>query len=144
MSFAKLDAHLKKLEALSHAQSMLGVDEAVMMPDGGGEKRAEAMGSLAGLYHELASAPQVGEWLAAAEAEDLSPEQRTAIREQKRSYLNLTCLSSSFVEKQTQARIRSEQLWRQLRQKVIGPPSCPHLKTSSHWPAKKRPCAPMS
>ncbi len=115
MSFAKLDAHLKKLEALSHAQSMLGVDEAVMMPDGGGEKRAEAMGSLAGLYHELASAPQVGEWLAAAEAEDLSSEQRTAIREQKRSYLNLTCLSSAFVEKQTQARIRSEQLWRQLR-----------------------------
>ncbi|MBK8769059.1 MAG: carboxypeptidase M32 [Rhizobiales bacterium] len=115
MSFAKLDAHLKKLEALSHAQSMLGVDEAVMMPDGGGEKRAEAMAGLAGLYHELASAPQVGDWLAAAEAEDLSPGQRTALGEQKRSYTNLTCLSSAFVQKQTEARIRSEQLWRQLR-----------------------------
>ena len=77
MSFAKLDAHLKKLEALSHAQSMLGVDEAVMMPEGGGEKRAEAMAGLAGLYHELASSPQVGEWLSAAEAESLSPVQKT-------------------------------------------------------------------
>jgi carboxypeptidase Taq len=115
MSFAKLDDHLKKLEALSHAQSMLGVDEAVMMPEGGGEKRAEAMAGLAGLYHELASAPHVGEWLDVAEAEDLSPEQRVAVREQKRSYLNLTCLSSAFVHKQTQARIRSEQLWRTLR-----------------------------
>jgi carboxypeptidase Taq len=84
MSFAKLDAHLKKLEALSHAQSMLGVDEAVMMPDGGGEKRAEAMAGLAGLYHEMASAPQVGDWLAAAEAEDLSAEQRTALGEQSK------------------------------------------------------------
>ncbi|MBL8791547.1 MAG: carboxypeptidase M32 [Rhizobiales bacterium] len=115
MTYARLDQHLRKLEALSHAQAMLGVDEAVMMPDGGGEKRAEAMAGLATIYHDMASSPQVGEWLAAAEAEDLSPEQRTAIREQKRSYTNLTCLSSAFVGKQTEARIRSEQLWRQLR-----------------------------
>ncbi|MFT3671248.1 carboxypeptidase M32 [Aestuariivirga sp.] len=115
MSYAKLDQHLKKLEVLSHAQSMLGVDEAVMMPEGGGEKRAEAMAGLATIYHEMASAPQVGDWLAAAAAEDLMPEQRIAIREQTRSYINLTCLSSAFVGKQTEARIRSEQLWRQLR-----------------------------
>lgn len=115
MSFAKLDAHLKKLEALSHAQSMLGVDEAVMMPQGGGDKRAEAMAGLAGMYHEMATSPQVGDWLAEAETEDLQPEQRVALHEQKRSYLNLTCLSSAFVEKQVAARMRSEQLWRALR-----------------------------
>lgn len=115
MSFAKLDAHLKKLEALGHAQSMLGVDEAVMMPEGGGEKRAEAMAGLAALYHEMAASPQVGEWIAKAESEDLTPEQRTAIAEQKRSYINLTCLTSDFVEKQVAARMKSEQLWRRLR-----------------------------
>ena len=115
MSFAKLDAHLKKLEALSHAQSMLGVDEAVMMPHGGGDKRAEAMAGLAGLYHDMAASQEVGDWLAAADAEDLQPEQRVALREQKRSYLNLTCLSSDFVQKQVAARMRSEQLWRSLR-----------------------------
>ncbi len=115
MSYEKLNEHLKKLEALSHALSMLGVDEAVMMPEGGGDKRAEAMAGLATIHHEMASSPQVGEWLAKADAEDLSPEQRVALREQKRSYTNLTCLSSAFVGKQTAARIRSEQLWRQLR-----------------------------
>jgi carboxypeptidase Taq len=73
------------------------------------------MAGLATIYHEMASSPQVGEWLATAEAETLSDGQRIAIREQKRSYLNLTCLSSAFVGKQTEARIRSEQLWRQLR-----------------------------
>ena len=42
-AFAKLAELGKKLEALEHAQSMLSVDEAVMMPSGGGEKRADAM-----------------------------------------------------------------------------------------------------
>ena len=113
MSIAKLDAHYKKLESLNHAQSMLAVDEAVMMPEGGGEKRAEAMATLAGMAHDIASAPQVGEWIAAAKPE--SEEQRMALRESERSYLNLTCLSSAFVQKQVEARIRSEQRWRKLR-----------------------------
>ena len=40
MSFAQIDALCRRLEALDHAQAMLGVDEAVNMPEGGGEKRA--------------------------------------------------------------------------------------------------------
>ena len=31
-AFLKLDALARRLEAIEHAQSMLGVDEAVMMP----------------------------------------------------------------------------------------------------------------
>ena len=54
MSFTKLDDLGRKLEALEHAQSMLSVDEAVQMPSGGGDKRAEAMSMLAGMYHEMA------------------------------------------------------------------------------------------
>ena len=42
-AFEKLSDLGKKLEAIEHAQAMLGVDEAVMMPVGGGEKRAESM-----------------------------------------------------------------------------------------------------
>ncbi len=95
---------------------MLGVDEAVNMPEGGGEKRAEAMATLAGLYHEMASAPQIADWIDAASNESLlQPEQISALREFKRSYVNLTCLSTEFVERQTLARLRSEQLWRKLR-----------------------------
>jgi len=54
-AFSKLDEVGRKLEAVAHAQSMLSVDEAVMMPTGGGEKRADAMSVLAGLYHEMAT-----------------------------------------------------------------------------------------
>ena len=112
---SKLEDLGKKLEAIEHAQSMLSVDEAVMMPVGGGEKRAEAMSVLAGLYHEMATAPEIGDWLDAAETEPLEAKQKAAIRESHRVYTNMTCLSSDFVRKQVNARVRSEQLWRELR-----------------------------
>ncbi len=115
MSFAKLDELGRKLEALEHAQAMLGVDEAVQMPSGGGEKRAEAMATLAGMYHEMAAAPHVAELIADAESEALDEMRQAALRELRRTYTNLTCLSSDFVRKQVAARIRSEQLWRELR-----------------------------
>ncbi|MCB1380086.1 MAG: carboxypeptidase M32, partial [Alphaproteobacteria bacterium] len=115
MSFAKIDELNRRLEALDHAQAMLGVDEAVMMPHGGGEKRAEAMAVLASLTHEMASAPHIADWIAAAETEDLDKAQRAAVAEFKRDYINRTCLSSEFVARQVNARLRCEQLWRQLR-----------------------------
>lgn len=115
MSFTKLDELGRKLEALEHAQSMLSVDEAVQMPSGGGEKRAEAMSMLAGLHHEMASAPYIAEWIADARKEPLSDTQITALNEFERNYINRTCLSSDFVRRQVSARVRSEQLWRELR-----------------------------
>ncbi|MGB8314167.1 MAG: carboxypeptidase M32 [Aestuariivirga sp.] len=115
MSFAKLDDLGRKLEALEHAQSMLSVDEAVQMPSGGGDKRAEAMAMLAGLYHELAAAPEIADWIGDARKGDLDATHKTALAEFERSYVNLTCLSSDFVRRQVSARVRSEQLWRELR-----------------------------
>ena len=57
MSFAKLDELGHRLEALEHALAILGADEATHMAVGGGEKRAEAMASLAGMHHRQATAP---------------------------------------------------------------------------------------
>jgi carboxypeptidase Taq len=115
MSFTKLDDHCHKLDSLSHALSMLGVDEAVMMPEGGGEKRAEAMAALSGMYHEMATSPHIADWIAKAESETLDAAQKIAVAEFKRSYINRTCLSTAFVEKQTEQRLRCEQLWRTAR-----------------------------
>ena len=115
MSFAKLDELGRKLEALEHAQSMLSVDEAVQMPSGGGEKRAEAMAMLAGMYHELATASHIADWIVSAENKPLSGMQNAAVSEFKRVYTNMTCISSEFVQRQVGAQVRSQQLWRELR-----------------------------
>ncbi|MFO1121398.1 MAG: carboxypeptidase M32 [Hyphomicrobiales bacterium] len=117
MSFARLDALGRRLEALGHAETMLAVDEAVTMPSGGGEKRAEAMSTLAALAHELATAPEIADWIAAAADEDLDDAQRAALHEFERTYINRTCLSPDFVSRKVNAQIRGEQLWRALRPK---------------------------
>ncbi len=117
MSFAKLDDLGHKLEALEHALAILGADEATHMAVGGGEKRAEAMSALAGMLHRQATAPEIADWIEAAEAEPLNEDQQAALREFRRHYTNLTCLPAEFVERQTTARMRSEQLWRDLRAK---------------------------
>ncbi|TIT77032.1 MAG: carboxypeptidase M32, partial [Mesorhizobium sp.] len=51
------------------------------------------------------------------EEEALNEEQQAAVRELRRQYTNMTCLPVEFVERQTTARMRSEQLWRDLRAK---------------------------
>src|SRR5262245_49391957 len=117
MSFAKLDELCHRLQALEHALAILGADEATHMAVGGGAARAEAMATLAGLHHRQATAPEISDWIAAAEGEALNEAQLAAVREVKRQYVNMTCLPSEFVERQTKARMRSEQLWRDLRAK---------------------------
>ncbi|RUM98451.1 carboxypeptidase M32 [Pseudaminobacter arsenicus] len=117
MSFAKLDELGRKLEALEHALAILGADEATHMAVGGGEKRAEAMAALAGMHHARATAPEIADWIEAAENEALDEEQQVALREFRRHYTNLTCLPVEFVERQTTTRLRCEQLWRDLRAK---------------------------
>lgn len=117
MSFAKLDELGRKLEALEHALAILGADEATHMAVGGGAKRAEAMSALAGMHHRQATAPEIADWIVAAEKEVLNEEQAAALAEFRRQYTNMTCLPSEFVERFTAARLRSEQLWRDLRAK---------------------------
>src|SRR5690606_2640264 len=113
LSFQKLDDLGRKLESLEHALSILGADEATHMAVGGGEKRAEAMANLAGMYHAKATAPEIADWIEAArpEAED----QTLSLAEFRRHYTSATCLPTEFVKRRTAATMRSEQLWRELR-----------------------------
>ena len=115
MSFQKLDDLCRRLDALDHALAILGADEATHMAPGGGEARAEAMAVLAGMHHRQATAPEIADWIDAAEREPLSEDQRAALREFRRVHTNLTCLPAEFVERQTRTRMRCEQLWRELR-----------------------------
>ena len=143
MSFAKLDELGHKLEALEHALAILGADEATHMAVGGGEKRAEAMSALAGMHHRQATAPEIADWIEAAEAEALNEDQQAALREFRRHYTNLTCLPAEFVERQTTARMRSEQLWRDLRaEERLGRLPARARRRRSRWCARRPRCAP--
>ncbi|TWG60547.1 carboxypeptidase M32 [Aminobacter sp. J44] len=117
MSFEKLDSLGRRLQALEHALAILGADEATHMAVGGGEQRAEAMATLAGMAHRMATASEVADWIEAASNEALNEDQAAALREFRRVHTNLTCLPPEFVERQTRTRMRCEQLWRDARAK---------------------------
>jgi carboxypeptidase Taq len=96
-------------------KAITGWDEAVMMPQGGGESRAEAMATLEGLIHELSTDPRVGEWLERAKAAPEDALARASLREIERVYLRATALPQALVEAQSRAQLRCEQAWRNQR-----------------------------
>jgi carboxypeptidase Taq len=92
--------------------AILGWDEAVMMPRGGGEARADAMATLEGLIHELSVAPHVNELIGRAREEELDAHGQAGLREIERTYRRATRLPQALVEAQTRARLHCEQAWR--------------------------------
>ena len=74
---------------LGSCSALLGWDEQTVMPTGGAEHRSGQMGLLAGIHHERATEPRVGELLAIVEGSDLiaEPESTAAVnvREIRRS-----------------------------------------------------------
>ena len=59
-AYQQLEKIFEKISHLHHLQAITGWDEAVMMPRGGGEARAKALGALSTLIHETLVQPQVG------------------------------------------------------------------------------------
>ncbi len=115
MTYNDLTAHYRKLNRLVHVSRIVGWDEAVMMPRGGGESRAEAMATLEGMIHEQSSDPQIAGWLEAAESEPLDELGRANLREIRRAYVRATALPGALVEAQSRAQLRCEQAWRTQR-----------------------------
>jgi carboxypeptidase Taq len=84
VSYTELAAHYHRISQLSHVKAITGWDEAVMMPHGGGDARAEAMATLEGLIHGLSTDPRVGDWLERAREAPLDETSRASLRENER------------------------------------------------------------
>jgi carboxypeptidase Taq len=112
-AYTRLKTRFGRIAALGEAGAMLGWDASAMMPAGGGEARGEQLATLAGLGHELLTAPQVAEDLAAALAEG---EWDTANLElMRRAHIRATALPTELVEASTRANSACEKIWREAR-----------------------------
>ena len=139
MSFAKLDELGRKLEALEHAQSMLGVDEATHMPVGGGEKRAEAMAALAGMHHARPPRRRSPTGSRAPKAKPLDEEQRAAVREFRRALHQRDLPAVRFRRTaDDRAHALRAAVARACGRRATGPASCRRSKASSRWCARRR------
>ncbi|MGQ0635838.1 MAG: carboxypeptidase M32 [Planctomycetaceae bacterium] len=120
-TYAKLLDHLRQTAVLESCGSLLGWDEQTYMPSGGAEHRARQLSLLAGLVHERATAPVVGEMLSEIEASTvvLDPDSSAAanIREARRDFDRATKLPRRLVEELAQAATLGQHAWVEARKR---------------------------
>jgi carboxypeptidase Taq len=125
-AYDRLKARFTRIAVLGEAQAMLHWDAAAVMPPGGGEARGEQLAGLAGLSHELLTAPATTEDLAAAEAGD---EWNTAnLGLMRAAHTRATALPTTLVEASARANATCEQLWRIARKQSNFAMVAPALK----------------
>lgn len=73
---------------------------------GGSQARGEALAEMSVLQHQILTAPQVGEWLRAAEQQSLNDVERANLNEMQRAYQQATLLPDDFVEAKSIAAAR--------------------------------------
>jgi carboxypeptidase Taq len=117
---------------LESCQSLLGWDELTYMPPGGVTARANQMAYLAGLQHEKATDPRIGELLASVEGSGFVNDPFSAaavnVREIRRTYDRLSRLPRSLVEELAHIAPLSQQQWATSRQEADFSSFCPWLE----------------
>ena len=117
--YDELVTHLRQTALLKSCASVLSWDEQTYLPPAGAEFRAEQLALLAGMVHEQATSPRVGELL--ADLEDpaaLGGEEsvRAAnVREARRHFRRATRLPRRLVEELSRVTTLSQQAWVQAR-----------------------------
>jgi carboxypeptidase Taq len=113
-AYQQLEARFRRIGALEEAVSVLNWDAAAMMPMGGGRARSEQMAHLRVVAHQHLVDPEIGELLAASEAEraGLGPWQQANLREIRRRRAHAAALPEPLVEAMSRAASECETIWR--------------------------------
>lgn len=131
-AYGELIRRSRELGLLGSCSAVLGWDEQTYMPAGGAAHRGEQMALLAGLVHERATDPRLGELLAAVEGSDLvrDPESPAAanVRELRRAYGRRTRLPRALVEELARTTSLAQQEWIAARRDADGPRFAPWLE----------------
>ena len=114
-AYDHLTGTFTRLHNLGHLQAMAQWDQAAMMPAGGAHARAEALGEVATLMHQLRCDPSQAQALADAAQEPLDACQRANLREMAREWRDANALPEALVQRRQRATSRCEHAWRSQR-----------------------------
>jgi carboxypeptidase Taq len=113
--YAQLESRFARLSHLDQATGFLHWDMSAVMPEGGAASRGEQLATLKTLSHQMLTAPETGEWLAAAADENLNPWQTANLSEMRRDWLHAASVPGPLVEQLSKACSACEMTWRQAR-----------------------------
>lgn len=112
-AYRRLTERAARLAALGEAQAVLHWDASTMMPAGGGSARGEQLATLAGLAHELMTAPEVANDLHEASAEGAWDAANLELM--RRQHLRSAALPTALVEASARANSTCEKVWREAK-----------------------------
>jgi carboxypeptidase Taq len=121
-AYEELIGRVKETALLRSSAAILGWDQRTQMPPGGVEQRSRQLAQLAGLIHERASDPRIGELLDECEDDPellAPPHADTAanLRELRRGYDRATRLPGALVEEMARTHSCAEHEWQRARAK---------------------------
>jgi carboxypeptidase Taq len=134
--YLQLCALHRETALLTSIDALLGWDERCLLPQRGGEHRAEQMTLLAGLVHERLVDPRIGDWLGELStgplAADPDSESAANLRQMQRNFDRRTKLPKSLVEELARTAVRGQQAWQEAREKNDYPLFRPLLEQMIH------------
>ena len=115
-AYRALEDRFRTIGDVEGALAVLHWDTQVMMPDGGADVRAEQIGTLERIAHDMLVDPALGDLLESAEGETLEPWQSANRREMRRARLHASAVPGDLVVAIARATSRAEMVWREARQ----------------------------
>jgi carboxypeptidase Taq len=114
--YQKLKTIFKRLSHLHYIQRIMQWDEAVMMPEGAGETRADAISTLVRMSQKMLISKKNQVLIEGAKQENnLTLWDRANLQWMEKKYLNAVGVPLALTEQLTKATMASEQAWRKLR-----------------------------
>ena len=130
--YGELTHLLRETALLGSCSSVLSWDEQTYMPSGGAQFRSEQLGTLAGLTHERATSPRIGELLGELESigdlGDADGDRAVNVREARRSFDRATKLPRRLVEELSRTTTLAQQAWVKAREDTEFPVFLPWLE----------------
>jgi len=120
--YAELIDRLRRTALLGSCGSLLGWDEQTHLPPEGAEHRAEQLALLAGMTHEWATHPRIGELLGELESRRSGEEPddgdvQVNVREARQAYDRVVRLPRRLVEELSRTTTLAQQNWVEARRK---------------------------
>lgn len=129
--YQKLKTIFKRLSHLDYIHRIMMWDEAVMMPEGAGESRAQALATLSRTRQQMLISEKTKTFIDKAKEEgDLPPWDSANLAWMEKKYINAADISPKLTEQMSQTSLICEQAWRKYRPKNNWQDFVPFLEQS--------------
>ncbi len=143
-AITQFQTHMGRIIRLNEAAGLLGWDQQTYMPAGAAQARAEQMATLSELTHEMFTGKQMGDLIAAAEAEtailDKDSDEARMMKKARRDYDKATKLPTELVAELTRHEALSQEVWVKARQHADFDSFAPSLRKMFELTRQKAEC----